>query len=60
MGDEVRRTQDGNNNAYCQNNELSWFNWNDPVNHKETLNFVKKIIQFKPLELVMVKRYMNP
>jgi isoamylase len=27
MGDEVRRTQDGNNNAYCQDNETSWFDW---------------------------------
>jgi len=27
MGDEVRRTQRGNNNAYCQDNETSWFNW---------------------------------
>jgi isoamylase len=27
MGDEVRRTQRGNNNAYCQDNEISWFNW---------------------------------
>ena len=27
MGDEVRRTQSGNNNAYCQDNELSWFDW---------------------------------
>ena len=27
MGDEVRRTQQGNNNAYCQNNEISWFDW---------------------------------
>jgi glycogen operon protein len=27
MGDEVRRTQRGNNNAYCQDNDLSWFNW---------------------------------
>ena len=26
-GDEVRRTQQGNNNAYCQDNELSWFDW---------------------------------
>ncbi|OHX66498.1 glycogen debranching protein GlgX [Flammeovirga pacifica] len=46
MGDEVRRTQNGNNNAYCQNNELSWFNWNDPSQHEETLRFVKKLIQF--------------
>ena len=28
MGDEVRRTQQGNNNAYCQDNEISWFDWN--------------------------------
>ena len=27
MGDEVRRTQDGNNNAYCQDNEANWFDW---------------------------------
>ena len=27
MGDEVRRTQHGNNNAYCQDNEISWFDW---------------------------------
>ena len=27
MGDEVRRTQNGNNNAYCQDNETSWFDW---------------------------------
>ena len=27
MGDEVRRTQHGNNNAYCQDNETSWFDW---------------------------------
>ena len=27
MGDEVRRTQGGNNNAYCQDNETNWFDW---------------------------------
>nr|WP_255803282.1 hypothetical protein [Treponema denticola] len=27
MGDEVFRTQNGNNNAYCQDNEMSWFDW---------------------------------
>ena len=27
-GDEVKRTQRGNNNAYCQDNEISWFDWN--------------------------------
>ncbi|MFO1297944.1 MAG: hypothetical protein U1F25_16765 [Rubrivivax sp.] len=31
MGDEVRRSQRGNNNAYCQDNELSWFDWSAPA-----------------------------
>ncbi|NME68310.1 glycogen debranching protein GlgX [Flammeovirga aprica] len=46
MGDEVRKTQNGNNNAYCQDNGLSWFNWDDPQNNAESLRFVKELIQF--------------
>ena len=46
MGDEVRRTQRGNNNAYCQDNELSWFNWDDPVRHAETFRFTQELIAF--------------
>lgn len=46
MGDEVRKTQNGNNNAYCQDNGLSWFNWNDPSQNKDTLRFVRELIQF--------------
>jgi len=46
MGDEVRRTQEGNNNAYCQNNHLSWFDWENLNTHKELLAFVKNLIQF--------------
>ena len=34
MGDEVRRTQFGNNNAYCQDNEISWFDWTLLSKHK--------------------------
>jgi len=33
MGDEVRRTQQGNNNAYCQDNEISWFDWTLVAKH---------------------------
>ncbi|MDH7462579.1 glycogen debranching protein GlgX [Chitinophagaceae bacterium 26-R-25] len=44
MGDEVRRTQNGNNNAYCQNNELSWFDWSLLDKHSELLRFTKKLI----------------
>lgn len=46
MGDEVRRTQKGNNNAYCQDNEISWFNWDLLKENKDLLSFTKKMIQF--------------
>ena len=45
MGDEVRRTQHGNNNAYCQDNELSWFDWNLPKKHPDVLRFVQQLIK---------------
>jgi isoamylase len=40
MGDEVRRTQRGNNNAYCQDNDVSWFDWTLPGKHAEVHRFV--------------------
>ncbi|MCA1784785.1 MAG: glycogen debranching protein GlgX, partial [Desulfobacteraceae bacterium] len=44
-GDEMGRTQQGNNNAYCQDNELSWYNWE---NLDETLlDFCQKLIQYR-------------
>jgi glycogen operon protein len=43
MGDEVRRTQNGNNNAYCQDNELSWFDWSLLVKHADLHRFVKAL-----------------
>jgi isoamylase len=46
MGDEVRRTQRGNNNAYCQDNELSWFDWSALEREKDLFEYVKKIIRF--------------
>jgi len=47
MGDEVRRTQKGNNNAYCQDNELSWFDWTLLAKHAEIHRFVKSLIMFR-------------
>jgi glycogen debranching enzyme GlgX len=44
MGDEVRRTQWGNNNAYCQDNESSWFDWTLISKHAEVYRFVKLLI----------------
>ena len=37
MGDEVRRTQLGNNNGYCQDSELSWFDWSGVARNAEIL-----------------------
>jgi glycogen operon protein len=47
MGDEVRRTQEGNNNAYCQDNEISWFDWTLLEKHNELFRFVKSLIRFR-------------
>jgi glycogen operon protein len=44
MGDEVRRTQQGNNNTYCQDNELSWFDWRLLERHADIHRFVKQVI----------------
>jgi glycogen operon protein len=40
MGDEVRRTQHGNNNAYCQDNEISWFDWTLVNRHADVHRFI--------------------
>lgn len=45
MGDEVRRTQKGNNNPYCQDNEISWFDWTDLVKHGEIFRFAQMLCQ---------------
>ena len=44
MGDEVRRTQRGNNNAYCQDNETSWFDWTLVSKHADVQRFVRLLI----------------
>lgn len=47
MGDEVRRTQNGNNNAYCQDNETSWFDWGLLAKHESIHRFVKQLIAYR-------------
>src|SRR5262249_9007619 len=44
MGDEVRRSQNGNNNAYCQDNEISWLNWNLLNEHADLFRFTSLLI----------------
>jgi isoamylase len=46
MGDEARRTQRGNNNAYCQDNESSWFDWDDVTRHAEMFRFTRELLAF--------------
>ncbi|MFN0069973.1 MAG: glycogen debranching protein GlgX [Chloroflexota bacterium] len=47
MGDEVRRGQGGNNNAYCQDNEISWMDWRLTGQHADVLRFFSKLIAFR-------------
>jgi len=46
-GDEFRRTQQGNNNAYCQDNEISWINWLMLEKHRDVFRFCKEMIRFR-------------
>ena len=57
MGDEVRRTQHGNNNAYCQDNETSWFDWNLLSKHADVLRFVKLLLSRRLLRDVEHERH---
>jgi glycogen operon protein len=47
MGDEVRRSQKGNNNAYCQDSKTGWFDWDLVEENKDLFNFVRELIEFK-------------
>jgi isoamylase len=46
-GDEIRRSQIGNNNAYCQDNEISWFDWTLVNKNTELLRFWRSMIRFR-------------
>ena len=56
MGDEVRRSQRGNNNAYCQDNDTSWFDWNLLSKHTDVLRFVKLLIELRVMRDVEHER----
>jgi glycogen operon protein len=49
MGDEVRRTQRGNNNAYCQDNEISWFDWTGLEKHAELHRFTRLLLRLRSM-----------
>jgi isoamylase len=55
-GDEMGRTQRGNNNAYCQDNELSWVDWNLDERRKQLIAFTRKLIAFRHQHPVLQRR----
>jgi glycogen operon protein len=62
MGDEVRRTQLGNNNAYCQDNDISWFDWSLLERHAGIHRFVRELNAFRQRRDVVttgIKRSLN-
>jgi len=54
-GDEFRRTQGGNNNAYCQDNETSWIDWTHLEQHREIYRFAQGMIAFRRAHPVLSK-----
>jgi glycogen operon protein len=46
-GDEFGRTQQGNNNAYCQDNEIGWFNWHRSDEQNQLFEFTRRLIQLR-------------
>jgi len=59
MGDEVGHTQKGNNNAYCQDNEISWFDWSLVKANAELFTFCKRLIAFRK-ECSLVRGHTAP
>lgn len=55
-GDEFGNTQEGNNNAYCQDNEISWLNWNQRKTNRELYEFVKYLAAFRKKHPVFHKK----
>jgi isoamylase len=56
-GDEVLRTQKGNNNCYCQDNELSWFDWSLTERNREMLRFVTGMIAFRKRHPSLMRKH---
>ncbi len=55
-GDELSRTQQGNNNAYCQDNELSWYHWELTPAQQDFLDFVRYMIRVRSEQPVLRRR----
>ena len=55
-GDEFGNTQYGNNNPYCQDNKISWLDWNDLDTNRDLFNFFKKMIAFRKEHPVLMRQ----
>jgi isoamylase len=55
-GDEMGRTQHGNNNAYCQDNEISWFDWSSRDENLSLLGFARRVMDFRKAHPVFRRR----
>jgi isoamylase len=55
-GDEVLRSQQGNNNAWCQDNELGWFDWTLTATNRDMLRFVREMIAFRKRHASLTRR----
>ncbi|MCW5966180.1 MAG: glycogen debranching protein GlgX [Bryobacterales bacterium] len=56
-GDEMGRTQKGNNNAYCQDNEISWINWDLSDEQQDLLRFTQALIRLQKSQPVLTRRF---
>jgi isoamylase len=56
-GDEIARTQCGNNNAYCQDNEITWMNWDLDENRKQLLGYTRKLFALRAAHPVLRRRH---
>lgn len=52
-GDEIRRTQYGNNNTYCQDNDMSWFDWSLVDKNSDILRFFRQMIKFRKRNYIL-------
>ena len=55
-GDEIGRTQQGNNNAYCQDNEINWHKWNLGKDQKDLLEFTRNVIKIRKAHSALTRR----
>jgi glycogen operon protein len=55
-GDEIGRTQQGNNNAYCQDSDISWVDWDRARDHEDFLRFAQRMIRIRQEHPVLRRR----